>query len=168
MPGLYGQGGSCRIQWFSHNGQETACWMGLLSCVFFYTFQLADSSTPPLRARHLILPDMSSTACLVQVSSLTISATTFLSRLHLHQKLHQHTHVGILDNSWYDLVCAVLFLENACKCLIILDNSQLLSESRQWSRWISKKPINKGFSGNWKPRKNHFTTVLPLFLVFSR
>ena len=53
-----------------------------------------------------------------------------LQRL-LHQKLHQHTHVGILDNSRYDLVCAVLFLENARKCLIILDNSRFLPESRQ-------------------------------------
>ena len=163
MPGLYGQGGSCRIQWFSHNGQETACWMGLLSCVFFYTFQLADSSTP-LRARHLILPDMSSTACLVQVSSLTISATTFLSRLHLHQKLHQHTHVGILDNSWYDLVCAVLFLENARKCLIILDNSRLLSESPQWSHYRTtskKKPVFMRVSGLSK--LNKFTSLHQIY-----
>ena len=49
----------------------------------------------------------------------------------LHQKLHQHTHVRILDNSRYDLVCAGLFLENARKCLIILENSRFLSESRQ-------------------------------------
>ena len=49
----------------------------------------------------------------------------------LHQKLHQYTHIGILDNSRYDLVCAVLFLENARKCLIILENSRVLPESRQ-------------------------------------
>lgn len=49
----------------------------------------------------------------------------------LHQKLHQHPHVRILDNSRYDLVCVVLFLENARKCLIILDNSRFLPESRQ-------------------------------------
>ena len=38
----------------------------------------------------------------------------------LQRLLHQHTHVGILDNSRYDLVCVVLFLENARK---MLDNS---------------------------------------------
>ena len=49
----------------------------------------------------------------------------------LHQKLHQHTHVRILDNSRYDLVCVVLFLENSRKFLIILDNSRFLPESPQ-------------------------------------
>ena len=42
-----------------------------------------------------------------------------------------YTHVRILDNSRYDLVCVVLFLENARKCLIILDNSRVLPESPQ-------------------------------------
>lgn len=49
----------------------------------------------------------------------------------LHQKLHQYTHTGILDNSRYGFICVVLLLRNACKCLIIPDNSGVLSESRQ-------------------------------------
>lgn len=42
-----------------------------------------------------------------------------------------NTRIEILDNSRYDRVCVVLFLENARKCLIILDNSRFLPESRQ-------------------------------------
>lgn len=49
----------------------------------------------------------------------------------LHQKLHQYTRIGILDNSRYDFICVVLLLRNARKCLIIPDNSGFLSESRQ-------------------------------------
>ena len=49
----------------------------------------------------------------------------------LHQKLHQYTHTGILDNSRYDLVCVVLLLRSARKCLIIPDDSGFLSESRR-------------------------------------
>lgn len=47
----------------------------------------------------------------------------------LHQKLHQYTHTGILDNSRYGFICVVLLLRNARKCLIIPDNSGFLSES---------------------------------------
>lgn len=61
----------------------------------------------------------------------------------LHQKLHQHTHVRILDNSRYDLVCVVLFLENARKCLIILDNSRFLPELPTMKPLDSDKKVEK-------------------------
>ena len=66
---------------------------------------------------------------------LVYNASMSGNRIHqaytLHQKLHQYTHTEILDNSRYGFICVVLLLRNARKCLIILNNSGFLSESRQ-------------------------------------
>ena len=60
---------------------------------------------------HLIFSDFWCIMLLCQIKEMRFFSGQFnVSGYTLHQKLHQHTHYRILDNSRYDLVCVVLFL----------------------------------------------------------